>query len=242
MNGTQEDKAHWECNVDKNITSLRLKLRKIKDTDKVRSSRTYTNAIPIWNAKETQTSELDKVNKNLDPPACEDGESDLAQQLQLSDSNSESSDLDTMDKNPDPTSEAGKSIEQSNGQPSLANTLNTASGAVTPIEQSNGQPSLANTLNAASGAVPPFEQSSDQPSLANTLNTASGAVEQSADANEIVIDRPNRTRFLKWQVDELKRVFQFCTYPNNARCADLADKLNLKHHQVYAWFQNRRVR
>ena len=219
MNGTQEDKAHWECNVDKNITSLRLKLRKIKDTDKVRSSRTYTNAIPIWNAKETQTSELDKVNKNLDPPACEDGESDLAQQLQLSDSNSESSDLDTMDKNPDPTS-----------------------GAVTPIEQSNGQPSLANTLNAASGAVPPFEQSSDQPSLANTLNTASGAVEQSADANEIVIDRPNRTRFLKWQVDELKRVFQFCTYPNNARCADLADKLNLKHHQVYAWFQNRRVR
>ena len=54
--------------------------------------------------------------------------------------------------------------------------------------------------------------------------------------------KSNRTRFLKWQVDDLKKIFQDCPYPDKARCEKLAQKLGLKQGQVYAWFRNRRER
>ena len=49
-----------------------------------------------------------------------------------------------------------------------------------------------------------------------------------------------RSRFLPWQVEELRNMFQSCPYPDEDMYKSMALKLNLQQGQVYKWFLNHR--
>ena len=49
-----------------------------------------------------------------------------------------------------------------------------------------------------------------------------------------------RSRFLPWQVEELRSMFQSCPYPDKDMCKSMALRLNLQEGQVYKWFMQHR--